>query len=123
MALLLPFIIFLLIAVLSVFVYKIKVSFIIGKELKKHGYNLTSITNTNKTFIPERKTTREFWKNFIIMDYSSAQVTQYKMVTFSIGKEKFSSVVAIDTFFFLFHQITFEKDLNKLKQNLNITSA
>jgi len=104
---------FILAAVFSVLFTRSRTRHLIEKKLRVYGLQLISLVLTNAIFSIPKKKSNKIW-NFANMDASSAFVTQNYLVTFSSGEKQAESLVAVDSYFFIFHKITFEKDLNNI---------
>lgn len=88
----------------------------INNKLKKYGYELVAVKNTKNSFRTTKKE-KPSWKNFFIMDYSTAQVTRYKEIEFKTANaDSLTSLVLIESFLLFFHSIHFEIDLKTSKK-------
>ena len=104
---------FILAAFFSVLFTRSRTRHLVEKKLRLHGFQLISLVLTNAIFSIPKKKSNKIW-NYVNMDASSAFVTQYYLITFSCGEKQAESLVAVDSYFFIFHKITFEKDLNNI---------
>ncbi|WP_143306251.1 hypothetical protein [Chitinophaga vietnamensis] len=82
------------------------------KMLAAYGFELVSITPTDKRFT-YKEAPKFDWREYVYLNHRPALVTYFKAVTFQDLLHTYTSVVAVETFFRYSFHIYFQTDLNR----------